>query len=845
MSTINIQFPIKYFEDNLIFNTQKDECCAVYKLVGFGYDFRSNDSKIRILNKLTRFMSNIGEEAQILMIPISQDIDSHYNRLKKCLKKSDPLYNVALGHATHTAAYLNPKIIDKSTGREIKKEEPSDYSFYVITKIKLKQDIIKDIKEFFKYFVHEPVQSVQEFFALDAIEIMESKIASFQRLATDYLNKQDVRLALDKVSEYEIQFLIRRPMFRGLGEFQLRGDEENLWTPFVENTVKNGQQMIRPDSRQVLTLMDGEMCLDESRTFKVEHTDGRTSYQAFLAVTDIPPLRFPGGEWFLLLQDYPINTEVCIKINTIEHNASIKNITKKRKEIKDQIEHIAENDESVPEDLADSMDYTDELEAELKPSKSPMIHASIYICIYDDNKESLEKNVSFIKGILVDDNFMVERPLSDQMALFMEFLPGTQRYLTDYIQKLPPRTLCGGMIGATRVLGDNLGPYIGTTGDMKKKVFLDVSRACRVNRSASGVFVGTLGGGKSFNANLLLYLAVMYGGKGLILDPKGDRGDWKKDLPELKDQINIITLSSSEEYKGTLDPYYLYKNDLEQASWLAISIISEMYGISSKDDEYLILQEVTKWVKKQENPCMLKVAQKLLEFDDDDEILTRKAHLLGRKVNNLKDMAMAALLLGDGTQEERALSFDKKINIIQIQNLVLPDPKKPKETYTPEEVLSTVLMIPVASFADRFNHMDRSYFKCTLFDEAWALKSTSSGRQMMSKLVREGRALNAGCFFITQSIRDIDDEEIKPHISYKFCFKATDNKEITAILDTMDLDCTEENMDVIRNLENGQCLFQDLDGRTGVLQFDAVFEHLILNAFNTNPEKVINSMSGE
>ena len=35
-------------------------------------------------------------------------------------------------------------------------------------------------------------------------------------------------------------------------------------------------------------------------------------------------------------------------------------------------------------------------------------------------------------------------------------------------------------------------------------------------------------GGKSFANNLLVYYAVLYGARALIVDPKAERGNWKR-----------------------------------------------------------------------------------------------------------------------------------------------------------------------------------------------------------------------------------------------------------------------------------------------------------------------------
>lgn len=51
----------------------------------------------------------------------------------------------------------------------------------------------------------------------------------------------------------------------------------------------------------------------------------------------------------------------------------------------------------------------------------------------------------------------------------------------------------------------------------------------------------------------------------------------------------------------------------------------------------------------------------------------------------------------------------------------------------------------------------------------------------------------------------------------------------------MDLEATQENKDILKNLKNGECLFQDLDRHIGILRFDAVFQDII-DLFSTTPK---------
>ena len=105
----------------------------------------------------------------------------------------------------------------------------------------------------------------------------------------------------------------------------------------------------------------------------------------------------------------------------------------------------------------------------------------------------------------------------------------------------------------------------------------------------------------------------------------------------------------------------------------------------------------------------------------------------------------------------------------------------------------------------------------------------------MNKLVRAGRAMQAGVYFVTQSAYDVSKESLKNNIGLKFAFRSTDINEIKQTLEFFGIDKDDENNQKrLRDLENGQCLLQDLYGRVGVVQIHPVFEEL-LHAFDTRP----------
>src|SRR5699024_12161166 len=108
------------------------------------------------------------------------------------------------------------------------------------------------------------------------------------------------------------------------------------------------------------------------------------------------------------------------------------------------------------------------------------------------------------------------------LGLHGEFIPASKRYMNDYIQYVTSDFLAGVGFGATQMLGETEGMYFGYNLDTGRNVYLIPSLASQgvkgsVTNALASAFLGSLGGGKSFSNNLLVYYAVIYGGQALIV----------------------------------------------------------------------------------------------------------------------------------------------------------------------------------------------------------------------------------------------------------------------------------------------------------------------------------------
>ncbi|MEF2864719.1 MAG: ATP-binding protein, partial [Eubacteriales bacterium] len=559
------------------------------------------------------------------------------------------------------------------------------------------------------------------------------------------------------------------------------------------------------------------------------------SYVAYFTISDVVgELDFPSSEIFYYQEqqfDFAIDTSMNVEI--ITNKAALHTVRNKKKELKDLDNHAWENNSETTNQVAEALDSVDELETVLDQSKESMYKLSYVVRVTAPDVEELKRRCNQVRDFYDDASIKLVRPIGDMMGLHNEFIPASKRYMNDYVQYVTSDFLAGLGFGATQMLGERDGIYLGYNVDTDQNVYVQPARAAQgvkgsVTNALSGAFLGSLGGGKSLSFNLLTYYAVLNGAQALILDPKSERGLWKEKLPEIADEINIVNLTSDEENKGMLDPYIIMRKTKDAES-LALDVLTFLTGISSRDGKlFPVLRRAVRAVTNSETRGLLCVIDALR--DDGSE----NALAIADHIESFTDYDFAHLLFSNG-KVQQTISLEKQLNIIQVADLVLPDKDTAPADYTTIEMLSISMLIVISTFALDFIHSDRSIFKMVGLDEAWAFLNVAQGKTLANKLVRAGRSMNAAVYFVTQNAGDVADENIKNNIGMKFAFRSTDINEIKKTLEFFGLDSEDENNQKrLRNLENGQCLFQDLYGRVGVIKFHVMFDYLF-HAFDTRP----------
>ena len=807
-------FPIKYIDNNLVWN-KDNEGFAYYELIPYNYSFLSAEQKFIVHDSFRQLIAQSREgKIHALQIATESSIRSMQEQSKKLV--TGKLREVAVQKIDEQTEVLVSMIGDNQV----------DYRFFLGFKLMVTEEQLnlKNIKKSawltFTEFLHEVNHTLMN----DFVSMPNDEINRYMKMEKLLENKISRRFKVRRLETNDFGYLIEH----------LYGRDGVAYEDYEYQLPK--KKLRRETQIKYYDLIRPTRCVIEEsqRYLRLEHED-KESYVSYFTVNAIVgELDFPSSEIFYFQQQqftFPVDTSMNVEI--VENRKALTTVRNKKKELKDLDNHAYQAGSETSSNVVDALDSVDELETDLDQSKESMYTLRYVIRVSAPDLDELKRRCDEVKDFYDDLNVKLVRPAGDMLGLHSEFLPASKRYINDYVQYVKSDFLAGLGFGATQQLGETTGIYMGYSVDTGRNVYLQPSLASQgvkgtVTNALASAFVGSLGGGKSFCNNLLVYYAVLFGGQAVILDPKSERGNWKETLPEIAREINIVNLTSDKDNAGLLDPFVIMK-DKEDGATLAKEILTFLTGISTRDgDKFPVLISAISKVSESEHRGLLNVITELRQEN------TPIANHIANHIASFTNYDFAHLLFSDGTVEN-TISLDNQLNIIQVADLVLPDKDTTFNEYTTIELLSVAMLIVISTFALDFIHSDRSIFKIVDLDEAWAFLNVAQGETLSNKLVRAGRAMQAGVYFVTQSAYDVSKESLKNNIGLKFAFRSTDINEIKQTLEFFGIDKDDENNQKrLRDLENGQCLLQDLYGRVGVVQIHPVFEEL-LHAFDTRP----------
>ena len=847
---MKIDFPAKHIEGNLIF-AHDDTVWAYYKIDGFNYDFLDEDEKVVPFHQQMSFLTNVGLDLHFLSIPNPTDISGILDEtIEEMERKNYPLKENGIEFIRRVKAALESQ-------KEL--NESSEYHDYI--GIQLNKDknryvsgnvginALNAVKSFFNGF-NSPLYQAMGLYPDD---ILESDIQSFRSqsttIETTLMNAFSCRITKVKTAEAiyiaEKMFSTRNnnsdiPMRHGFSSGQV-----------VDGVDRNGvkYKAVRANKKAFIDLQGTnieEVSPKELLLSRVtDDNEIEELYCQHLVIADMGDIHFhPGYEWLYYIKlRMPFPVTISIRADHRPNEMVRKQLGNAKLEIQDQRNEAWKGGQGVDMSVEVSEQGTVQMENYFKQTGYPGYACSFVLKVTAETRQQLKTRADLLINEMSKFGLKVLSPYGHQLPLFMEMIPGSKKLYEDYRMEVSPGVLCGMMFGATTNIGDNRGFYIGHTSRLSKPVFVQPDLAAKayeglgnVVDSISVLVAGMTGKGKSFFMNLFTYLATLTGSKGLIIDPKGDRKDWEKGLPFIPPEyISVWTLGKDPRDAGSLDPFRT-STSMEEAKDITMDILSYLAKISIDDDEYSILSEAVERVPEHDDPCIGVVLSYLQRLYEDRPVgMTDKRYeALERLLNTLTTLRrnqLSMLLFGEEGQNYKVLKQDKPIQVLMIQNLNLPSGTD-TEQKRPIHMISEAIMISITAWTKQYMfNSDRGVHKFILQDEASAIERSAVGAELMDFIVRMGRYYNTTLIKGSQNASDHGQDVANMGMKFSFALRKTE--ECEKMLDYLNLPKTYENIEILKRLDRGEALFQDIYGRSAVIRINPVFEEL-LNAFDSS-----------
>jgi hypothetical protein len=815
--------PISFVYGNLVFGATLDDVWAAFFVPSSSYEWLSEEAKRARLLTLMGALEAVEADVQILRVGRRWDLDGYLNELERGTRGQHARAN--RGYAREHAKRL----------RGVGASQPS--VFFLVSLRDPERDVASYVSQAAEQHPREWLRSIRR-----ALSVRDRRLLGASQLERARLRADQVHARLgDFLSArpargVELQWLVRRAFCRGLGEPLLDG----LHEPRALAFERNGEALLAPLEGDVVRWMDGYV-EHRGRSLRVESELG-VSWQAQLVLGALPErATFPGARvelMFAAVESLPFVVDLSLNARFLPNELALR-IARRRVQDADQIVRAESDGDQGVSDLGyqrtqEARDLLAYLQASSRP---PLLRATLTVAIGAQDEQQLSERVEMCRRAYGE--IRLHRPLGDQLALFIQQLPGQRTRVAGYDDTLTTEQVAAMMPTATHSVGSRRGFYLGhTLSGSCQPVRFNLREGSERDRNTAILSVGALGSGKTTLAQKLKYEGFLQGARVIDCDPKGDHRFHL--LDEVAPHAETIALRPDPALRGMLDPLRVAPEHLRQDA--AVSFLRDLLPSRAEAAwETAVVAAVDVVLRRAPQPTRLEVVRALCDGQDTDVQVGNALAVYARSGLTQLGFADPAVTLAPVGHHQ--------VTYIPIRDLPGPEPGTPRSEYTQSERVGVQIVRLIAMFAMHLMSRERERLKLFSFDEGWRLLGDPVGRTLLASLQRMGRSELAVPIVSTQLVTDAlvgERESLENLLGATFVFGMRSDTEAARALTLLGLDPEDRRArERLLEMEAGRCLLRDHSGRVEAIQVEVVAPSL-LRAFSTTPQAAgVRSPSGE
>lgn len=813
-----LEFPYLDVQDNLILN-KENEVWGLYKLDYSYLKINDEDDYLRYVENTANFLNNRDYKWSFHLIPRPFDFEKHIDKTidkfidERAEKKPTKFDDVGRFYLKKSAKVL--------------KDEMSNYEYDVIFSVQLNDsqyEISTDLIDLSKRFAQRVTNDLNRFIFRNSQyknEFEDAKAEEESFIDTAGYFKSFNRLTEEQIYRYTYYFYHR--------------------TEGIPDEITNNYNVTEGIIQQHVGYMT------------IEHKD-HTEYIATLPIIEMPA--FISGFKFIdnLKSAFNFPLEINFKYKFKPKSKDEAYVRKYKKRLTNFDKEIQTGEQIDEDDVVSlaSERLTDLLD-DIKKNHTNLMYFNMNVVVSAQSLETLNKRVKMIQDYYEGTDFKLTQPNVDQLILFHTNLFATTSQYNYFEQIIDPFYLAQSSIDLDKKVGNNYGfPFGKNVTNLRLKdvtecrfknngtVFLypaltkyDLKGANHTNGNM--LITGPQGSGKSMGAKYMFTWSAFFGTKILYIDPKNeyerhfknavDKFGEDSAIAEVYNNINFTHLSSEERYRGSLDPLIFLKKEEEVALQTAEQIFLSLGSVRNDDRELsnIITSAVKDEMKANKTKPTMTGALKRIKNEDEN---------LGKFIERF-NTGLGKVLFGKS--DSKPLSFDNQISVLGIQGINLGNDNENSGSQTDAEKLGTSVMTAISKYVYIFSR-DVEEDAAIYIDEAWILRSSRQGEELINETLRTGRSLKTDIVLITQAFDDYNTETFKELIGCKMSFKPKSSESIDSLLDFFNITQNQQNKDIIEYLKSGMCLYQDHKGRNEVIAVDILFDDMF-TAFKTTDKE--------
>ncbi|MCE5724308.1 ATP-binding protein [Staphylococcus pseudintermedius] len=819
---MNLKAPYVGLKDNLLL-TKSGEVWAYYRVRSESISTANYDAKEESKKRMKYFLESIKGYQDFHFEMYDHDLDLR-NKFKEISQDfDDDAFDVAEYYSNETIDVLEQEL-----------QMITHNSFVMGVKLRELTDDAVTVKEILKSTLSDTAERIVSNFGFDVN--LDDKLLKQYKVFERDLADSFLGIGGERLTENELAYIVRKP--------------------FISNATHDVQE---ESSRRATTDIYNAV-IDPTKLSVLEIENENETFYSTTVVVDDFPLDMEYTHLFEKAQNMPFSVECHVKAKIVENEKVKKKFDRAKINHKAQAKEKMNTGDEASEEIQDNLFVLNQMEKEVTGSGVFIEWVFMFVIKSDDFKDCKRKAKRLIKRLKETETYAVN-PLADQLQLFYQCLHGNPLFINKYwIQRTTATGIAENLFGVTQSLGTKTGFYIGRIDKFLRSVSREEAVASSrdiilfslllaakgikgaVSDSPHVLITGQTGKGKSFLAKLLWIYTSFFKGQMIYWDPKSEFAEWFDRVTDDKEMqrkyplfinhlktFKYVTLDYQDSTNyGCLDPI-VFLSGIE-ANEMLKSVFDEIKSFENYHHiETAIYKAIAETVDERENGKQvgsLNVIEKLQ--NDEDEHVSNAGDLLFEKTQN----NILKLVFSDGSNP--SLNVREKATILQVKGLDMPKADDDPSGYSTSEKNGITLMLLIGKFLEKFG--SRREVQTTLFiDEGWAFSASRQGKKVGKRIKRTGRSENNSLVFITQSVRDKADDD-SGNFGCHFAFDEKDERQ--DILKSLGLEYSKEspeNMEMLKDLKKGQCIFSDFYGRVGKMVVHCPFEEMT-EAFRTQED---------